>query len=121
MAQPIVIPATTFLFPEAMDPADLVDFEIDCAGLLTVGENVASYTVTLRPESILLGLTLGVSEYATIITGSVIRIYLSISSGSQSDPTFINGAYLPFEVSIVTDDTPARKRQRTVAVKVIQQ
>lgn len=117
----MAIPSNAVVWPEVMDPYDVLDYTVDVSDLLEAGENVASFTVTPLAESALVGLTLGTSSYATSIAGNVIRIWLSIASGQQDNAAFNGtGATLPIEISVTTTSTPPRKKQRTAVVKVAQ-
>lgn len=111
-----------FVWPEALDPSELLDYEIDWSSILIDGEEIASYLVEVPAESLLYGLQVGVpGGYATTVTnGTVMRIWVSVAVGSRNDPDFITGITLPIEVTVTTDATPPRIRQRTLGVKVIQ-
>jgi hypothetical protein len=117
------IPTTTFIWPEAMDPYDVLDYAIDCTGLLQTDETILTYSVNLRSEATLLGLQILTNPpYALSLTGNIITIWLAINLSDQDNQAFrTTGALLPLEVNITTSLSPARKRQRTVAVRVKQQ
>jgi hypothetical protein len=117
----MAVPAEAKVFAEALDPADIVDFEIDLSPLLEGAETIATHTETIPPESALLGLEFKTTGgYATSLTGNILRIWLGIADAQQSNAAFATGVTLPIELTITTNSTPARKKQRTVAVKVIQ-
>ena len=117
----MAVPATASIFAEPMDPYEILDFEVGVASLLEVGETVSSYTVTLPTESSLLGLTINTTApYATSITGNVIKFYLAVTVGEQANSAFTAGVILPIEISVTTNAAAPRKKQRTVAVRVIQ-
>jgi|SRR6476469_383900 len=103
-----------------MDPFDIVDYKVDLAPLLVDDEGIASFDVDVLPESELYGLTLGTLDYAPALDGTNLTIWLSIDSSFYSNPIFATGITLPIEVSVTTTAFPPRRRQRTVAVKVIQ-
>jgi hypothetical protein len=112
-------PPTTTVWPESMDPQDIVDYTVDISTLLEEGETAASYTISLPAESVLLGLTLGTGEYASTITNNIIRMWLSCSK--PNDTAFDGtGVTLPIEISTISNATPPRKKQRTLGVKVAQ-
>lgn len=117
------IPSTAVVWEYVMDPADVVDFEFEVSGMLEAGEAVDSYTLTVLPDATALGLTLGTGAYAPVSVDPVTwRIWLSVDASQQDNPAFDGtGATLPLELTVVTDSTPARTRQRTLVVKVAQQ
>ena len=116
----MAIPATTYIFKESMDPYDVVDYVADVSGMLEAGEAVASFNLLVPAESALLGFELKTSGgYATTLTNSELRFWASINATKQTDPAFISGATIPVEINITTNSTPPRKKQRTLAVKVI--
>jgi hypothetical protein len=117
----MAIPTTALVWPESMDPYDVVDYSIDCKAILDEGENVAGYTITPYAEAALLGLSTGTGNYATSISGSIITVWLQIAANKQEDAAFDgNGASLPLSLSITTSSTPPRKKQRTLVVRVQQ-
>lgn len=120
------LPPNAILFDDPMDPYDRVDFllTLDGAdGMLEAGEGVASYTLTLLAEATALGLTIGTAAYApSQPNAQSLRFYLEVDSGFQANAAFDgDGVTLGLELSITTDSTPARRRQRTIGVKVAQQ
>lgn len=117
----MAIPKSTFIWPDAMDPSDKVDYIIDCSGFLEPSELIASYTLIIPSESVLIGLTLGSGSYAShVLDGTQIVLWLSIEDSLQQQSIFVDEVILPIEVNVTTTSSPARKRQRTVAVKVVQ-
>lgn len=116
----MAFPATTKVWEESMDPYDVVDYKVDLNPLLSEDESIVSYTVEPLTESELYGLDIGTSAYASELNLGELTIWLSIASDHQADVVFANGITLPIEISIITNSAPARKRQRTVAVRVIQ-
>ena len=116
----MAIPAATKIWAETMDPYDLVDYKIDLSPLLTTGEGINSVVVSVPASSALYGLTVGSTSRAPVLTGTDLTVWLSIDSAFQAEPKFIKGLTLSIEVTITTDSTPSRRKQRSVAVKVIQ-
>lgn len=102
------------LWPESIDSADVLDFEIDCSDLLETGESISSYSVEIPAESSLFGLVLGTGTRAPTINGKIIKIWLSCTTPVAETVT------LPVETTIVTDSSPQRTRQRTAGIKVEQ-
>ena len=114
-------PDTAKIFEETLDPYDVLDFEVDVAPLLEVGEGVASYELSLPTESTLLGLEILTTDgYVTTMESNIIRFYVGIELAEQANPAFVAGATLPIEVNVTTNSVPPRKKQRTVAVTVVQ-
>jgi hypothetical protein len=117
----MAVPADAQVFEEPLDPTDIVDFEIDLGPLLETGEAIASQTVTVPTESSVLGLEIKTTGgYSTILTGNILRIWLGVLVGEQQNAAFATGVTLPIEITVTTDSTPPRRKQRTVAVQVIQ-
>ena len=113
----MAIPANVQIWAEPLDPYDVMDYTIDVSSLLE-GFGVASYTVQPTAEAALLGLQVGTSAYATTISGNVIRVWFNVALANQND--FQTETQLPVEVSLTTTSSPARKKQRTVVLKVVQ-
>ena len=110
-----MIPPTAVIWPESLDPSDILGFSINCANLLEPGENIASYTVTPGPEAALLGLQVP----TTAMSANVIAMWLSIDPAKETDNSFAGvGVGLPIEITINT--SMGRRWQRTVVVKVAQ-
>jgi hypothetical protein len=117
----MAIPVNALVWPESMDPSDVVDYSVDCTAILDEGETISTYTVAPYAESVLLGLTMGTSTYATTLVGNILTMWLSIAAAKQEDVAFAGtGATLPISLTLNTSSTPSRKKQRTVVVKVQQ-
>ena len=115
----MAIPASTYIFSGVLDPSDLLDYQIDVSSLLETGESISTFTLTVPAESVLLGLTLNTTGgYATTLASNKIQFWVSIDPSKQGNAAFNSVAVLPLELSIVTNSTPARKKQRTVAIQV---
>lgn len=112
----MALPASVKVWKETMDPYDLVDFKVNLATLVAENEEIASFTVTTNGY----GLTIGTGIYSPTVIAKQLTIWLSIDPAFQNDPKFLKGITIPLEVTITTDSTPPRRKQRTVAVKVIQ-
>ncbi len=115
-----MIPASASVWPEPMDPYDIVDYKIDCSSLLDIGDEVADFAVEVLTESELLGLTLGIDSYEPVLVGNTVTVWLSIDPAEQDNAAFVAGVNLPLEITVTSDSVPPRRRQRTVVVKVIQ-
>lgn len=122
----MVIPAGAFKFSVVMDPAERIDYQIRLkdAGkeLLEAAESIDTYTLTLYPEAIALGLNiLTAGAYAPFEDGSNITFWLDVDEGFKQDAAYDgNGATLAMELTVITDNNPARTRQRTLTVGVAQ-
>lgn len=116
----MAIPTSAIVSPEVMDPYDIVDFKIDCTGLLEPYEMVSTYVVQPLSESVLLGLELAPAGYPTTLELNKITFWARIATVNQSDTIFQNEVLLPLEISITTNAVPPRKRQRTVVLRVTQ-
>jgi hypothetical protein len=112
-----------------MDPSDRVDFEMQFGELpeplldTASSEVIASYTLTVEPEGVALGLMIGTGDFASSLIDSskTIRLWLEIASGFQIDPAFSGeGTELGIRVRLTTSSTPARIYERTYAVTVKQ-
>lgn len=119
----MAIPATTLVFEETMDPYDITDYVVDTSDLLENLEAVDDFTINIVAESALLGLTLGTGSRAPSIDGTnkLITMWLSVDDAQQQNSQFSGaGVVLPIEVNITTNSVPSRRKQRTVAVRVVQ-
>lgn len=122
----MALPTNTFKFTDPMDPKDRVDFLLNLSGvggMLETGETVATYTLTMRSEGVALGVSIGVTTYApSQPTTSSILFWVEVDSTNWSNVAFDGtGTTVGIEVDITTNSTPARRRQRTVAIQVAQQ
>lgn len=117
----MAVPAEAKVFTEALDPADIVDFSVDLNPLLEGGETIVSHTETVPTESAVLGLQIKTTGgYATTLSAGILKFWLGVLLAEQNNTAFVDGVTLPIEITITTNSTPARVKQRTVAVKVIQ-
>lgn len=118
--------STPIVTADPLDPHEELDFIIPLAPLLEANEAaLANFTLTLRPEAVLLGLKImGVADgrpapVLNLLTNEV-QLWLTIEDAKRNDPAFDGaGSLLPFEIFFTTDTT--RKRNRTFAVPVRQQ
>lgn len=123
----MAIPPTAKVFDQALDPYEVIDYLVRCASgdspLLEAGESISTYTLSPSPDAAALGLTIGISAYQpSIIGGNQIKMWLSVDSAFHANAAFSGeGVSLPIEVTVVSNNTPPRTRQRTVVVKVAQQ
>lgn len=120
------IPTTAPIFPESMDPTDVVDFYIsvtegnDGQSILMPNEGIASYTLGLSPEAALAGLQLLTDARKPVREGKNISLWLSVDPAKRALPVFDGtGLLLGIELTIVTDAIPSRTKQRTFGVRVV--
>lgn len=117
----MAIPAEAKIFLEPLDPTDITDFQLNLSGLLESGESIASQTLSVPTESSLLGLEIKTTGgYVTTLAANILTIWLGILIAEQGNAAFVAGVTLPIEITVITNSTPPRKKQRTFAVKVIQ-
>lgn len=124
-------PASAVTFAGFLDPNEEMDFILNCSSILEVGEEIASYTLTLLSEAVALGVTImsGSGRDDALITGSsefddntAVKLWLEIDDAYKTNAAFNDpGTSLGMEITIVTNSVPARTRQRTALVKVIHQ
>lgn len=109
-----------------MDPSDIADFEVDLSGidgLLVGAENVYTFSLALSAEAVALGLEIGTGPRAPITINSSTGIYLwlQVNASFISDPAFSGeGVELAIELTIDTNSSPSRRRQRTLVIRVAQ-
>lgn len=121
----MAIPSTAVAFGDALDPHEELDFVIAATAILETGEEIDSYTLSLLPEAVALGLTImegAGRDIALVESDAAIKLWLTIDDDFKTDAAFVGtGTALPMELTIVTTSTPARTRQRTFLVRVVQQ
>lgn len=110
------------VWEHSIDPYDVSDFSVDCTGILEEGEAIANFSLVTLAQSELLGLQIkSGAGYSPVINGNVITMWLGILESEQGNPAFSGaGVTLPLELNITTNSVPARKKQRTLAVRVVQ-
>ena len=119
----MTIPSTAKKFSEPMDPKDVVDFVVDLTPLLGPGEQFATISFAVMPESAALGFQIksGGGYDPVEIDDSHVRLWLGVAPGNQSDPVWdAAGTTCAIEATAVTNNVPARTYQRTFAVQVVQ-
>lgn len=125
----MALPPNAVLFARVMDPEDIEVFVIELSqgedpdDFLAPGEGVSSYTLTLTPEAVAAGLEIKTGGgYATTLVGLTIQFWLQVDPGEVDDPRFDgSGVSLGIELTVTTTSSPARRKQRTVAVNVANQ
>lgn len=119
------LPVDTAIFGDKVDPTDVIDWLLKLSGeLLRPGEQVASYTLSPTAEFVALGgeIMSGGGRDMTLIEGNTqLLFWTQIAAGYQQDAAFAGeGVTLGLVLTVVTNNNPARTRQRTFAIKVAQ-
>lgn len=116
----MAIPLSPLKWSQALNPGDEVDYTFDLAGnLLETGEAVASWSLTLSAASIAAGLQTGTGQYASSLTGTVLRFWFSINPSHIADSDFDGtGSWLDMTVEVTTNNSPPRIRNRTLLIHV---
>jgi len=119
----MAVPTNALVWPDPMDPSDVVDYVVDTSGMLDSNELVQSFTVVPYAEAALLGLSIGTGiRQPSLVDDSRIRIWLSVAPAYLENVAFSgSGATLPIQLTVQTSSVPSRTRQRTLVVKVQQQ
>lgn len=122
----MTIPAKAAKFTVEMDPAELLDFQIDLKGtkvqLLEGTENCSTYTLTLYPEAAALGISIkNTGGYVPNITANVITVWFEVDPTFWANAAFDgNGFNVGMDLTVNTDHAPPRRRQRTLVLTVVQ-
>lgn len=122
----MAVPAKAAKFAVEMDPAELLDFQLNLRGeklkLLAEGEICASYTLTLYPEAAALGFAIKTTGlYAPNNDGEVITVWFETDPSFWGNAAFDgNGTTFAMELTVNTDHSPPRRRQRTLILGVVQ-
>lgn len=122
-------PPNAFIFSRPIDPADTEFFTIELTQgltgteLLVPGENVASFSLSVTAEAVAAGLQIKTgSGYATTLNALQITFWACVGVSHQADAGFSGtGLALGIELTITTDATPPRVKQKTVVIQVAQQ
>lgn len=121
----MAIPPTAVAFGQALDPHEELDWLIACDGILESDETIVSYTLTLLPEAVALGLTLMEGEgrdHRLTDNERGIAFWATIADAYKTSPAFDGGGVsLPGEVTLVTNSLPDRTRNRTWLMRTAQQ
>ena len=122
------IPPNATALKQPLDPKDIVDWNytllrgVGDNPFLQAGESVASFTLAVTSEAAAAGLVIkSGGGYDPTVISNVLRFWLSIDPAHQSDSVFNGaGSILAFEFTATTDSIPARVKQRTFTVQVVQ-
>lgn len=133
----MVLPPNAKVWTQEMDPADVIDYQATLSGvdgLLETGEQIGTFTLTMSPEGAALGVTIsagGVGEGGAApalfdplggSSNTAVKLWLYVDEEFQADPAFEgSGSSIGITLTVHTNSSPARTRQRTLVVKVAQQ
>lgn len=125
------LPTVVFKVPQSIDPSDIenITLRISKAGvdserfpLLDAGENIAQYELALTAEAIAVGLRIkDEAPYFTNLSGLLLNFTIDVDPAKRSLPIFNKGVTVGIELTVLTDAIAPRRKQRTIAIKVIQQ
>jgi len=107
----------------AIDPYDVLNYEIDLSPLLEAGERFVSAEIAVLPASAVQGFKIPEDgPYGAFeLDDRHIRIWPQIAPEDQGSAGWSGqGATCGFEVYATTDSMPPRKWQRTVLIRVAQ-
>jgi hypothetical protein len=111
------IPAKAVPFADSADPYDLVEWVAECAGkILEPGETIADFTLNLHSDAIALGVAIrddGAYVPGLVDTDTSIQFWLEVDPLDRDNAAFDSGLKVGIIVSVDTDSTPPRRRQRT--------
>lgn len=122
----MAVPPGAFKFKAAMDPGELLDYQIRLKDgglrLLDDAESIASYTLTLYPEAVALGLEISsAAGYTPSNDTANITIWFQVASAFRENAAYSGeGATLAMELTVITTSVPVRRRQRTIVLGVAQ-
>ncbi|MEA3537594.1 MAG: hypothetical protein U9R73_00520 [Pseudomonadota bacterium] len=123
------LPSDPIRWEQKIDPGDRLDFLMELGAgtppILDVdnGEIVTSYTLTMSAEGVALGLTIGTGLYAPqlIDSGRTVLLWLEVDSGNWSNAQYSgSGSEIGVTLQFQTNNSPARRYERTWALKVLQ-
>ena len=103
-------------FEYDMDPADVVNFEVDFSNYLGSGVTVSTATTTLGSAASTAGMTVD----STTVSDPVVTVQLSVASGDQTNATYDPpGTEFTFKVNATLSNSEVR--ERTVKFTAVQQ
>jgi hypothetical protein len=122
----MAIPASAIAFDQAMDPYDLLDWEIDITQFLEEDERAEEglWSLVRSAEAIEYGLIISGGDRAAHLSedGRAVFFWLEVATDQQLDPQFSGaGVLVALELSFTTNSIPGRRRQKTYVVRIAQQ
>ena len=119
----MALPKDPVRLGEAMDPAEVLDFVFDLAGVLDAGEAIDDFALTMSAEGAALGVAIetGARAPLPIEDGRAVQIWFGVAPAMQGDAAFAgDGISVGVELRATTTATPARVRERTFALTLRQ-
>jgi hypothetical protein len=117
----MAIPADAKIWPDAMDPKDLIEYIIPLAGfLLEPGELVDTFDLDLLSASALAGLIIrqDAGRAPSYVNGGIL-LWLSVDPAEHGNAIFDgSGIQAGMELFFRTNSAPYRERQITAVVKI---
>ena len=119
--------ATAPIYPEALDPQEILDFDFDLTDLLEDGEaaNPGEWTLEIPIEGAGLGLVIMTGDGrdpSLRAGGKIIDYWVTVDDAMKNSPIFDGaGTTVPLRVTSPTTSTPQRIRQRTAKMRIVQQ
>jgi hypothetical protein len=124
-------PDSAVIFNDPFDPNEVLEYVAAGSGtLLEDGETIdpafGRWSLALLAESVAAGLEIieGDPDYSDpeLINGNTeIRFWVRMDPDALDDPVFLAGVLLPMEMTFWTTSSPARRRQRTLVLRVVEQ
>lgn len=123
------IPSSAKTFTEEMDPNEVKDFTTgisqgaDVTDLLDPGESVQTFTLIPQQEATDAGFRIksGSGYPVPTFVGLNLTFWCEIADGFKTRDEWFGGERMALELTIVTNNSPPRIRQRTFAITVKQQ
>lgn len=128
----MAIPAKAKAFTDSADPYDRVEWIAECAGaILEDGEEISTFTCVLDSAAVALGVSIVIdgTRDPALVTGegpaipdnTAIRYWLEVDPLERENVAFDTGVKAAVTISITTNSTPSRRRQRTWVATLEQQ
>jgi hypothetical protein len=125
------IPAAAVRFTQIMDPSDILDFHVAVSQggsdaipppILLFGESIASLQLAVTAESAAVGLQIksgGAYPAPAVTAANTITFWTAVAPEMQTSPIFDgDGVEVALELVITTNNSPPRRKQRTLVFKI---
>jgi len=123
----VAIPPSASVFAARMDPGDRIEFAVSFDAVLQTAQNeqiAAGWTLAMSAEGAALGVqieTIGGRAPYLDTNNSRVVFWLSVLGASQADISFNAGVDVAIIVRFETTNVPARRYERTVVVRIVNQ
>jgi hypothetical protein len=121
----MVLPTNAIRWKQPIDPSELLDFAAEFQPLLEVDEQIVTFTVALMAEAVAAGVQIvqQAGRAPMLVNSNTrVRLWFEVVDEFREDPIFNgNGIEVGVVFTIHTNSDPARRRQRTYALRVAQQ